>query len=91
MPPAGDLSPSGFTPIGASVIALTPALLEQRGDRGQYVIQDRRRQRVHLASIAGVQIERARLIAPHDAGCLDAADWNRETDAPGEVAAVGYR
>ena len=32
--PAGDLSLSGFTPRGTSAIALTPALLEQRGDRG---------------------------------------------------------
>jgi hypothetical protein len=57
--------------------------IEKRGDLRQHFIHDRCWQGVHLAGMAGGQVEQARLIAPHDAGGLDACHLYGEAQAGG--------
>ena len=43
-------------------------LLEKRGDFRQHFVHDGFWQGIHLAGVAGSQVDHARLIATHDAG-----------------------
>ena len=66
-------------------------LLEKRGDFRQHFVHDGFWQGIHLAGVAGSQVDHARLIATHDAGGLDAGHRHGEAQASGERAAVGDR
>ena len=66
-------------------------LLEKRGDFRQHFVHDGFWQGIHLAGVAGGQVDHARLIAANDAGCLDAGHGHGEAQAAGELAAVGDR
>lgn len=66
---------------------------QDRGELGQYFIENRGRDTFNLAAIARPNIDCARLITAYDAGCASAriCQGDRETRSTGKVPASRYR